>query len=127
MSVFTNSELRYLHDGQRLGRLATVGQDGTPHVVPTGWSYNAEQDVIDIGGIDLSQTKKYRDVLRTGRAAIVIDDVRPPWQPRGVEIRGRADVLAGPEQLIRLYPERIVSWGIESNEVGKRHSRTVGG
>lgn len=127
MSNFTESELRYLLDEQRLGRLATAGQDGTPHVVPTGWSYNAEQDVIDIGGFDLARTKKYRDVLRTGRAAIVIDDVQPPWSPRGVEIRGRADVLADPEPLIRLYPERVVSWGIESSEVGKRNARTVGG
>jgi pyridoxamine 5'-phosphate oxidase family protein len=34
MSVFTDSELEYLA-GQRLGRIATVGADGQPHVVPT--------------------------------------------------------------------------------------------
>ena len=126
MSAFTDSELRYLLGERRLARIATVGKDGTPHVVPVGWTYNAELGTIDVGGIDLERTKKYRDVQRTGRAAVVIDDVLPPWKPRGVEIRGRAEALAGPVPLIRIHPERIVSWGIESEKIGERHARTVG-
>jgi Pyridoxamine 5'-phosphate oxidase len=47
MSVFTDSELQYLA-GQRLGRIATVGPDGQPHVVPTSFRYNAEHDAIDV-------------------------------------------------------------------------------
>ena len=39
MSVFTDKELDYLA-GQRLGRIATVGPDGQPHVVPTSFRYN---------------------------------------------------------------------------------------
>ena len=93
MSVFTDSELEYLA-GQRLGRIATVGADGQPHVVPTSFRYNAEHDAIDIGGMRMSQTKKLRDVQRTGRASIVVDDVLPPWQPRMVEIRGTATVIS---------------------------------
>jgi pyridoxamine 5'-phosphate oxidase family protein len=77
MSVFTDKELAYLA-GQRLGRIATVGPDGQPHVVPTTFRYNAEHDAIDVGGMRMSQTKKLRDVQRTGRASIVIDDVLPP-------------------------------------------------
>ena len=30
-----------------LGRVATVGADGTPHVVPVGFSYDEEHDAID--------------------------------------------------------------------------------
>jgi hypothetical protein len=37
MSVFRKAELRYLAGGQQLGRIATVGVDGTPHVVPVAW------------------------------------------------------------------------------------------
>src|SRR5687768_6395072 len=36
LSVFTEAELRYLAGGRQLGRIATVGVDGTPHVVPVG-------------------------------------------------------------------------------------------
>jgi hypothetical protein len=32
-----------------LARIATVGKDGTPHVVPVGWTDNGEQDTIDVG------------------------------------------------------------------------------
>src|SRR5918992_1600595 len=120
MSAFTNDELRYLLGERRLARLATVGKDGTPHVTPVGWTYNAEHDTIDISGHSLERTKKYRDVLRTGRAAVVIDDVLPPWKPRGVEIRGRAEALDQPASLIRIYPERIVSWGIHNQEMGRQ-------
>lgn len=127
MSVFTERELQYLMGERRLGRIATVGADGTPHVVPSGWSYNPELDTIDVGGKELDRTKKHRDVVRTGRAAIVVDDVVPPWQPRGIEIRGHAAIVAEPTQLIRIYPERVVSWGIESDEMGMRHSRNVAG
>ena len=75
---------------------------------------------------ELDQTKKFRDVARTGRAAIVIDDLAStnPWRPRGVEVRGRAEALEQPA-LIRIHPERIVSWGIESESLGERHSRAV--
>jgi pyridoxamine 5'-phosphate oxidase family protein len=126
MSIFTEGERRYLLGERRLARLATVGRDGMPHVAPVGWSYNAERDTIDIGGHSMEQTKKYRDAARTGRAAIVIDDVLPPWQPRGIEVRGRAEVLTQPSAIIRIHPERIISWGIESEALGERHARTVG-
>jgi hypothetical protein len=51
MSVFTDAELDYL-GGQRLGRIATVGADGQPHVVPTSFRYNPDYDAIDVGGED---------------------------------------------------------------------------
>ena len=125
MSVFTEGELGYLRGERRLARVATVGRDGTPHVAPVGWTYNAALDTIDIGGHSLERTKKYRDALRTGRAAVVIDDLAStnPWRPRGVEVRGRAEALDQPAPLIRIHPERIVSWGIESGVLGERHAR----
>jgi len=114
MSAFSDSELAYLLGERRLGRVATVGKDGTPHVVPVGWSYNREHDSIDIGGRDFARTKKFRDVARSGRAAIVVDDLAStdPWRPRAVEVRGRAEAIDEPTPLIRIHPERIVSWGL---------------
>jgi pyridoxamine 5'-phosphate oxidase family protein len=128
MSAFTEAELAYLRDGAlRLGRIATVGADGTPHVVPVGWRYDPDHDAIDVGGHGLVRTKKYRDAGRTGRAAIVVDDLAStdPWRPRGIEVRGRAEPIAGPRPRIRIHPERIVSWGIESKSLGRRFSRAV--
>jgi pyridoxamine 5'-phosphate oxidase family protein len=122
MSAFTGTELAYLLTEfdhlvtkRRLARVATVGKDGTPHVVPVGWSYNAEHDTIDIGGFDNELTKKFRDVARSGRAAVVVDDLAStdPWRPRGVEVRGRAETVHDGRPLIRIHPDRVVSWGID--------------
>jgi pyridoxamine 5'-phosphate oxidase family protein len=125
MSVFREAELRYLAGGRQLGRLATVGADGTPHVVPVSYIYNAVRDTIDVGGHELERTKKFRDVARSARAAIVIDDLAStdPWVPRGIEVRGRGEAIALPTPLIRIHPERIVTWWLEQG----RSARTVGG
>ena len=113
MSAFTDRELEYLGERRpgRLGRIATVGKDGTPHVVPVGWRFNRELDTIDVGGMNLPRTKKFRDVRRNGRAAIVIDDLASvdPWQPRGIEIRGRAEAIEADRALIRIHRGLIVS------------------
>lgn len=91
-----------------------------------GWSLDPESEVVEVGGIDLTATKKFRDVARTGRAALVVDDVLPPWHPRGVEIRGRAEAVGGDAPRIRIHPERIVSWGLDGDDgVGRRNARTV--
>jgi pyridoxamine 5'-phosphate oxidase family protein len=132
MSVFTEQERAYLQS-QRLGRLATVDQAGEPHVVPVSFRYNPELDTIDIGGRDIVRSKKFRDVARTGRAAFVVDDVLPPWQARGIEVRGPAETPATGGQaimpdfaaaVIRIRPRRIVSWGIDG-EYAQPNSRTV--
>ena len=123
MSNFTPAEIAYLQT-QRLGRLATVGPDGQPHVVPVAFRYNPHEDTIDIGGHDFAKRKKFRDVRRHGRAAFVVDDLASvdPWMPRGVEIRGEAEALktGGEEimpgfdpEMIRIRPRRIVSWGLD--------------
>lgn len=114
-SVFTTDELDYLNAERRLARVATVGRDGTPHVSPVGmWRHNPELDTIDVTGRDFAEKKKFRDVARSGRAAIVVDDLAStdPWRPRGVEVRGRAEAVAEPEPLIRIHPERIFPWGL---------------
>jgi pyridoxamine 5'-phosphate oxidase family protein len=114
MSQFSDEELAYLRGERRLARVATVGKDGTPHVVPVGWSYNEELDTIDIGGRNMGASKKYRDVRRGERAAVVIDDLAStdPWRPRGVEVRGRAEAVEGERPLIRIHPDRVRSWGV---------------
>jgi pyridoxamine 5'-phosphate oxidase family protein len=127
MSVFTDEEIEYLKS-QLLGRLATGGPDGQPHVVPVSFLYNAELDTIDIGGHDFARRKKYQDVQRNPRVAFLVDDMESvnPWRPRGIEVRGEAEVLpSGGEALgpgfapdmFRIRPWRIVSWGIMGNMI----------
>ncbi|MDQ4107120.1 MAG: PPOX class F420-dependent oxidoreductase [Actinomycetota bacterium] len=126
MGTFSRNEIEYLGSGL-LGRLATVGRDGTPHVAPVGmFSHNAALDTIDVGGRDLTNTKKFRDVRSSGRAALVVDDLvsTNPWQPRGIEVRGRAEAIEEPRPVIRVHPERIIAWGIDTGGF-RRNSRSV--
>jgi|SRR5579862_50085 len=132
MSVFTPEEIEYMRS-QRLGRLATVNAAGAPHIAPVGFRYNPDLDTIDIGGLDVSATRKYRDVQRDGRVAFVIDDVLPPWKPRGIEIRGNAEAMdqggkdINPnfgDALIRITPTRVIAWGL-SDEPRRTNARNV--
>ena len=61
---------------------------------------------------------------RNPRVAFVVDDLASvsPWRPRGIEVRGIAEVLAsGGEgfgrgydpQIFRVRPRRIATWGLE--------------
>lgn len=137
MSHFTEREVAYLR-GQRLGRLATVGADGSPHVVPVGFRLDAEANAIEVGGHGLSGSKKWHDLQANPRIALVVDDLASvnPWTPRGIEIRGRAELHTdggdkfGPgwdSVWIRIVPQRIVSWGIEGAafSAGGRKSRSI--
>ncbi len=130
MSVFTEKELEYL-GGQRLGRLATVDSAGNPQVVPVGFRYNPETDTLDIGGHGVADTAKWRYAERHLRVAFVVDDVLPPWQPRSVLVNADVELLQSggqdmgkgfSQEIMRLHPVRVISWGIDG---GKRSSRKV--
>lgn len=81
-------------------------------MVPSGWTYNETLGTLDVTGRDVEATKKFRDVVRTGRAAIVIDGVAEGqgWSPWAIEIAGRAEAVTGPPALIRIHPGRVRSW-----------------
>jgi pyridoxamine 5'-phosphate oxidase family protein len=124
MAAFTPAQLDYLGE-QRLGRLATAGANGRPHVVPVAFTYNAELDTIDIGGFRFGERKKYRDVQANPWAALVVDDQVSvdPWVVRMVEIRGPAEALTRggaalrpgfADEMIRIHPQRVVSFGLDS-------------
>jgi pyridoxamine 5'-phosphate oxidase family protein len=125
MGKFTAQEMEYLQS-QRLGRVATVDTKGDLHVVPVAFRYNPDADAIDIGGHNIAGTKKYRDAVKHGRIAFVVDDVQPPWRPRFVEVRGTVAALSEggkainegfrPE-ILRLIPTYIVSLGINDEVV----------
>jgi pyridoxamine 5'-phosphate oxidase family protein len=132
MSTFTSTEIEYLN-GQALGRLATVGADGKPHVVPIGIFFDPDSETIVIGSAaTMAKSKKFRDAKANPSVAVVIDDLASvnPWTPRGIEVRGEAEAhLDGgadvgrrlgagfpfDEVYLRIHPRRVVSWGIDTS------------
>ena len=65
MSLFTE-EITYLTTERLLGRIATVGPDGMPHIAPVGWRLDEHGEVVEVGRDNLAATKKFKDVARTG-------------------------------------------------------------
>jgi pyridoxamine 5'-phosphate oxidase family protein len=121
---FNDKQIEYLN-GQRLGRLATVTAAGRAHVVPTGFRLSEDHTAIEIGGHKLSTRRPLylRNIETNPWVAFVVDDLATvnPWHPRGVSVRGRAEVLPeggqrlGPgfdAMLIRIHPNRVNSWGL---------------
>lgn len=132
--TFSANEIEYLNS-QLLGRLATVGPGGRPHIVPVGVFLDRETQTIVIGGhagTNMAGSKKFRDAERHPDVAFAVDDLASvdPWTPRGIEIRGRAETHAtGGEEIgkriganmpfdsawIRIHPRRILSRGIDTD------------
>ena len=99
--VFSAAELDFLRS-QRIGRFATVGPSGWPHVAPVIYA------VDDDGGLEFDvDGVKLRNLTHESRAAMVVDAMGPK---RGVAIQGRVRLIS-PERA-RLEPVRKFSWGL---------------
>ncbi len=127
---FTEAELDFLRR-MELCRLATVDAQCRPHVVPVCYVFldGAFYIVTDPG------TKKHRNLERNPYAALVVDVYKPN---RAVMVEGKVELLTSGEEfrrvselfyqkfewarrdpwdegeavLIKLIPERKVSWGL---------------
>jgi pyridoxamine 5'-phosphate oxidase family protein len=99
--VLSPAELEFLRS-QRIGRFATVGPSGWPHVAPVMYAVDDEGALeFDVDGV------KLRNLTAEPRAAMVVDAMGPK---RGIALQGRARLIA-PERA-RLEPVRKFSWGL---------------
>src|SRR3954454_265673 len=130
--TFKSHELDFLRQAE-LGRLATIGPDGTPQNSPVGFSFNEELGTIDIAGYRMSKSQKFRNIARNDKVAFVVDDItsRDPWRARCLEIRVSAKQAEIPlsrgaagahldTAIIRVTPRRIISFGID-DQVSEPH------
>ncbi len=116
-----SAEERSWLTSQRLGRLATVATDGTVGNAPVTYFVRAD-DTVDIGGMRMGQTKKFRNVEAGSRVAFVVDvvDTSEGWHPICLEIRGTAEALRDVEppgdgfspEIIRIHPDWVRSFNL---------------
>jgi pyridoxamine 5'-phosphate oxidase family protein len=124
--TLTGSEQAYLA-AQRWGRLATVTPDGSPQNKPVGFTYNRDLGTIDIYGLNMERSQKFRNVQADPRVAFVVDDAvgPPPEGMRFLEIRGLAETTSGDSppghasgQIIRIRPRRVIGWNVDPDQPG---------
>ncbi|WP_426566499.1 pyridoxamine 5'-phosphate oxidase family protein [Angustibacter sp. McL0619] len=77
---------------RHLATLTTLRSDGTPHVVPVGFTWDDAGGLVRV--ITSGDSQKARNALRGGRAVICQVDGR-----RWVSLEGDAAVLVHPEQV----------------------------
>ena len=88
--LITPDEVRSLlgSDPPHTGKLATVRADGRPHVAPVWFLLEPDGSVL----ITISEDSvKGRNLRRTGRAALCVDEEAPPFA--FVLIEGRVDLI----------------------------------
>ena len=65
--LITEGMLAFLSE-YHLASLTTLRSDGSPHVVPVGFSYDPEMNVVRV--ITFPSSVKYKNALRGGRAVV---------------------------------------------------------
>jgi pyridoxamine 5'-phosphate oxidase family protein len=127
--TLTQAEQRFLAS-QRHGRLATIAPDGTPQVKPVGFSYNSELGTLDIAGMNMAHSAKYKNVRSNPNVAFVADDVPAPERGaagvRFLEIRGAAETVTGwpgadghlAPEIIRIHPRRVLAYNVDPDRPG---------
>ncbi|MCG8351463.1 MAG: PPOX class F420-dependent oxidoreductase [Chloroflexales bacterium] len=119
MQHMTTEEYRsFLLDRPRTGKLATVRQDGRPHVVPIWFDLDGDTLVFTTWHTSV----KVANMQHDPRVAICVDEETPPFD--FVLIEGVA-TITDDAQMLRHWATRIASryMGIEQAEAyGKRNS-----
>lgn len=126
--TFTDAEIQFL-SRQRRGHLATIDSHGAPQVKQVGFAYNPDTRSIDISGINMAASAKYRNVQRNPAVAFGVDEVTEENSMDGVhfmEIRGRAETVTGviPDddhlapEIIRIHPTRVITFNIDPGAPG---------
>lgn len=138
-SAFSQSSAEFVGN-RRVARLATADAGGAPYVVPICYAFDGKRiyTAIDlkpkrVGGRAL---KRVRNILENPQVAVVIDDYSEDWARLAyVMIRGSASIIEEGEEreraeallrekyrqyadmlepgcaIIRITPDRVVSWG----------------
>ncbi|HTW99678.1 MAG TPA: PPOX class F420-dependent oxidoreductase [Acidimicrobiales bacterium] len=125
--TLTDTEARFLTAQPRV-YLATVGPDGVPQVKPVGFTYNASLGTVDITGMDMGSSAKYRNVQRNPKVALAVDEVSGTGIAgvRMLEIRGVAETARRePEpggqlaaEIIRVHPRRVLTFNLRPGQPG---------
>ncbi|WP_329112618.1 PPOX class F420-dependent oxidoreductase [Streptomyces sp. NBC_01353] len=96
MAKMTEEQWRaFVSEGTRTGKLATVREDGSPHLAPIWFVLDGDDFVFNTG----KDTVKGRNLARDGRVALCVDDDRPPFA--FVTLQGRAEISEDPFELRR--------------------------
>lgn len=95
MPEMTKDEyISFLSEGTRTGKLATVREDGRPHVVPVWFVLDGEKLIFTTG----ESSVKAKNMRRDPRVSISVDDQTPPYS--FVTIEGAVSISENPDEML---------------------------
>lgn len=97
-----------------LASLTTLRADGSPHVVPVGFSYDAEAQLVRI--ISFEGSVKVRNARRGGRAAVMQVE-----GGRWLTMEGTASVTSDPERVAAA----VAGYAARYRQPGEREDRVA--
>jgi PPOX class probable F420-dependent enzyme len=74
---------------ERTCRVASIGRDGSPHVTPLWFAW----DGTALWLTSIVRSQRWTDLRRDNRVSVIVDAGGPFTELRGVELRGRAEVV----------------------------------
>jgi PPOX class probable F420-dependent enzyme len=94
----TEAEVRafLMSEPARTAKLATTRKDGSPHVAPIWYALDGDGSIYFHTG---AETLKGRALLRDPRAALCVDDDRPPFT--FVVVNGVVEIIDDPDESLR--------------------------
>jgi pyridoxamine 5'-phosphate oxidase family protein len=123
---FTDEEIAYLKS-QPIARVATVGADGQPDVVPLAFEFDGTYFWVGGSGPSVLHTRKFRNI-RAGnvKVALVVDDLvsLDPFIARSIRVYGDAEQpiertgMVGPGTYMRITPTVSWSWNMAGQPAG---------
>ena len=112
MAEMTRDEVNaYLDNGPRWGRLATIGRDGYPHIVPLGYFRLDEHVYVNMRGQRLVNAR------RTPKVSFLIDEGEGMRELKGVVIEGDAELVEDQAQVLELQRENARKRGIPEDKL----------
>ena len=140
-NTLTTTEISFAHR-QRVARLATSDENGSPHLVPVCYAFDGTHFYTPLDekpkSIEVSKLRRVRNIEARHEAALLIDQYSDDWSQLGyLLIRGKAELIAPDHQLhghallllrtryaqyramaleqypvIMITPAQVTSWGL---------------
>jgi pyridoxamine 5'-phosphate oxidase family protein len=123
---FTDEEIAYLRS-QPIARLASIGPEAQPDVVPVGFEFDGTVFWVGGSGDSVLRTRKFRNIQAGHhKVALVVDDLVSfdPFIARGIRVYGDAagpverTGMVGPGFSMRITPSISWSWNMACEPVG---------
>lgn len=119
MQKMTQEEIRhFLMDTARTGKLATVREDGRPHVAPIWFTMDGDDLLFNTW----HESVKAKNIAHQSRVSLCVDEEAPPFS---------FVIVEGVAEIIEVTPEEKIKWAGEiagrymgedrAEEFGKRN------